>query len=104
MYKYVKPTIKEMKNILFILCLILGSDLSYGAEVKTPLNLSCQDFSWSDVEILVQPYIEDSLYTALVMQGQSSNYKVSEAARQAMNASLPPAITSILRSLIKADC
>ncbi len=66
--------------------------------------MTCQDYSWSDVEALVQPYLDEVLYTALVMQGQSSNYKVSMAAIQAMDESLPDVIKRILQSLIDADC
>ena len=66
--------------------------------------MTCQDYSWSDVEALVQPYLDEVLYAALVMQGQSSNYKVSMAAIQAMDESLPDVIKRILQSLIDADC
>ena len=87
-----------------ILFLLLMSSISHGVENKQALNMSCADFSWSDVESLVQPYLDDTLHTALVMQGQSSNYKTSEAAIQAMDESLPEVVKTILRSLIKANC
>ena len=93
-----------MKNIAAILVFMLFSVTGYSAENNRPLNMTCQDYSWSDVEALVQPYLDDTLFTALVMQGQSSNYKTSEAAIQAMDKSLPDVVTRILQSLIMADC
>ena len=93
-----------MKNISTILIFILFSVAAYGAKENKPLNLTCQDYSWSDVETLVQPYLDDVLFTALVMQGQSSKYKVSEAAIPAMDQSLPDPVKRILKALIKADC
>ena len=93
-----------MKNISTTLILIFISLSSYAAETNTRLNMTCQDYSWSDIETLVQPYLDDTLFTALVMQGQSSNYKASEAARQAMDDSLPNVVKHILRAIIKANC
>ena len=93
-----------MKNISAFLILIFFSLSSYASEKNNLLNMTCQDYNWSDVETLVQPYLDDALFTALVMQGQSSNYKVSEAAIQAMDDSLPDVVKRILRSLIKENC
>ena len=93
-----------MKYISAILVFMMFSAASYSAENDRPLNLTCQDYSWSDVEVLVQPYLDETLFTALVMQGQSSNYKTSSAAIQAMDKSLPDVVKRILQSLIKADC
>lgn len=76
----------------------------YAIDVNKQLDLSCKDYSWGDVEILVQPYLDDALYTSLVMQGQSAGYKTSEAARQALDDSLPDVIRRTLNALIKADC
>ena len=80
------------------------SGTSHSVDLYKPLAMTCQDYSWSDVEALVQPYLDDTLYTALVMQGQSANYKTSEAATQAMDESLPDVVKRILRAIIKADC
>ena len=66
--------------------------------------MTCQGYSWNDVEGLVQPYLDEVFYTALVMQGQNSNYKVSMAAIQAIDESLPDVIKRILQSIIEADC
>jgi len=75
-----------------------------GHENKRVLNLSCQNFTWSDVQTLVEPYLDDTLYVALVMQGQSSEYKASEAASMAMDEKLPEVIKMILKSIIKENC
>ena len=80
------------------------SNTSHSTEPPKTLTMTCQDYSWSDVETLVQPYLDDALYTALVMQGQSANYKTSEAASQAMDESLPEVVKRILRAIIEADC
>ena len=93
-----------MKNIIAIFITLLFSITASGSENNRILNMTCQDYNWSDVEILVQPYLDDVLFTALVMRGQSSNYKVSEAARQAMDKSLPVPVKRILKALIDADC
>ena len=93
-----------MKTISLILFLMLFASAGHGAEKPEPSAINCQDYSWSDVELLVQPYLDDVLYTALVMQGQSANYKTSEAAMQAMDESLPEDVKGVLRGLIEADC
>ena len=83
---------------------MLLAGTSHSAEPTQPLFMTCQDYSWSDVETLVQPYLDDALYTSLVMQGQSANYKTSEAASQAMDDSLPDVVNRILQALIEANC
>lgn len=93
-----------MKNIITIFIILFFSVTASGTENNRTLNMTCQDYNWSDVETLVQPYLDDVLFTALVMQGQSSNYKVSEAAIQAMDESLPDPIKRILKALIDANC
>ena len=93
-----------MKNIFIALFLILISTLAQSKNNSHKPKFSCQNYRWSDVEQLVQPYLDDTLYTALVMQGQSSNYNVSAAATQAMDKSLPKEIKDILKAIIKANC
>lgn len=95
-----------MKAIFIATLILLFALVLQASEKNKNLNLSCQDYNWSDVESLVAPYLDDVLYTALVMQGQSSNYKVSEAARQAnaMDETLPDVVKKLLQALIKADC
>ncbi|MCK4744415.1 MAG: hypothetical protein KAT25_11390 [Sulfuriflexus sp.] len=75
-----------------------------GTDKTRTLKVSCQNYSWSDVEVLVQPHLDDVLFTALVMQGQSANYKTSAAAEQAMDEALPEDVKGILRALINANC
>jgi len=93
-----------MKTIIAILVFTLFTTTSYSGENTGSLNMSCQDFSSSDVEILVQPYLDEMLHTALIMQAQSSNYSTSAAASQAMDKSLPDVVKRILQSIIKANC
>lgn len=87
-----------------ILFLMLISGVGYCADKPKSLNMTCQDYSWDDVQVLVQPYLDDVLYTSLVMQGQSANYETSSAAMQAMDDALPEVVKRILRALIEADC
>ena len=93
-----------MKRVVVGFFLLIFSFPSYGIEKNKSLNMVCKDYSWSDVETLVMPYLDDELYTALVMQGQSSNYESSAAASQAMDDSLPDVIKRILQALIVANC
>ena len=93
-----------MKTLSRIWFLMLFAVEGTAVDKPEPLAINCQDYSWSDVELLVQPYLEDVLYTALVMQGQSANYKTSEAAMQAMDESLPEEVKGVLRGLIEGAC
>lgn len=69
-------------------------------------HFSCKDYSWSDIETLVEPYVSDDLYTSLVMQGQSSGYKVSAAAVHAiaLSENYPDSVLILLENIQKADC
>lgn len=93
-----------MKNVATIFVFMMFSVTAYGAESNPSLNMTCQDYSWSDIEALVQPYLDDDLFTALVMQGQSANYETSAAAAQAMDESMPDVVKHSLQSIIKAGC
>ena len=93
-----------MKHKVLILVFMFFSANAYASENDQRLNMTCQDFGWSDVETLAAPYLDDMLFTALVMQGQSSNYNVSSAASQAMDDSMPDVIKRILQSIIDANC
>jgi len=93
-----------MKALLCSLILVCCALNVQGHENKRVLNLSCQNFTWSDVQTLVEPYLDDTLYVALVMQGQSSEYNASEAASMAMDEKLPEVIKMILKSIIKENC
>lgn len=64
-----------MKRVVVGVFLLIFSFLSYGIENNKPLNMVCNDYSWSDVETLVMPYLDDVLYTALVMQGKTQTVK-----------------------------
>ncbi|MGK7370932.1 MAG: hypothetical protein ACNS64_12025 [Candidatus Halalkalibacterium sp. M3_1C_030] len=84
------------------------SSRSILTDKRTPSDVAhiCQAYDWSGVELLVQPHIDDLLYTSLVMQAQSSEYKTSEAARQIimMNVDLPFGVRSVLDAIVEADC
>jgi hypothetical protein len=69
-------------------------------------QFSCKEYTWSDIETLVQPHVSGDLYTSLVMQGQSSDYKVSAAADHAISLSenYPDSVLTLLRKIQKADC
>jgi len=106
LYRYLKIFnifINLMKKIICVFGLMLISTNSFSHQQEN-LNLSCDNFSWSDVEALVHPYLDATLYNALIMQGQSANYKTSAAATQAMDKSLPESVTKILQALILSDC
>ena len=92
-----------IKAITLLLALLI-TNISYATDKNQPLNLTCKDISWDDVQLLVQPYLDDELITALVMQGQSSNYHVSAAASQAIDKNMPEVVQRILSAIIKADC
>jgi hypothetical protein len=66
--------------------------------------VECKDIAWSDVQTLVEPYLSDDLNAALVMQGQSANYKVSLAAEQVIGEPVPDITKTLLESIIAADC
>jgi len=93
-----------MKRYFPLFILLFCTVSLHANEPSKPLNMVCEDYSWSDVEQLAQPYLDDVLQTALVMQGQSSDYKVSEAASFAMDKSMPDVVKRILQALIDADC
>jgi len=67
-------------------------------------NKICEKYGWSEVEYLVQPYLSDVLYAALVMQGQSADYRASAAAEQALEKQMPENVKKILRAIIAANC
>ncbi|MDH5433534.1 MAG: hypothetical protein OEY19_06280 [Gammaproteobacteria bacterium] len=89
-------------KVLFLSLLLLNQTSADNSYTKKTIN--CEDYSWSDITSLVEPYLDDVLYTALVMQGESSNYNVSEAARQAYDESLPDDVKHELLTIINADC
>ncbi|MFW8589229.1 hypothetical protein ACOI22_00310 [Glaciecola sp. 2405UD65-10] len=98
-----------MKNVMFYFAFTfyaLSANATSFEEKETDklLLIQCKHIAWQDVQLLVQPYLSDTLNTALVMQGQSSNYKVSIAAEQLIDEPLPDIIKTILRAIIQADC
>lgn len=68
-------------------------------------SVNCEEYDWNSVERMVEPYITDGLYTALVMQAQSSEYKVAAAADHALGLSetYPDSLVLLLKD-IRKDC
>jgi len=67
-------------------------------------NTICDKYGWSEVEYLVRPYLSEVLYSALVMQGQSADYRASAAAEQALEKHMPENVKETLRLIIAANC
>ena len=67
-------------------------------------DVFCKKYDWGKVEALVEPYLDEASYTALVMQGLSSEYNTSVAAHQAMHSQLPDEIYNILSRIVKLNC
>jgi len=99
-----------LRHILIILALLSITDMARADHRNdTSLKLTCADFGWGDVEDMATPFMPEDLATALVMQGESSNYDVSAAARQAIPGpndgyTLPSGIKKILQAIIDAGC
>ena len=86
--------------------MMLNIGPGYGADKEQALTINCEDYEWSDVEYMVQDYMDDMLHTALVMQGLSSNYDVTTAAIQAMVEPevFPVYLRRELQAIIDAGC
>jgi len=93
-----------MRKTITLLLTLLITNISYATDNNQTLGLTCQDISWNDVELLVQPYLSDDLMTTLVMQGLSSDYHTSAAASQAIDKDMPEVVKRILTAIIKANC
>ena len=98
-----------MKNVMFYFAFAfyaLSANATSLEEKETDklVLIQCKNIAWQDVQLLVQPYLSDTLNAALAMQGQSSNYKVSIAAKEVIDEPLPDIIKTILRAIIQADC
>lgn len=90
---------------MFVASLFILTPTSwYKAEYEHNASNICDVYAWHDVVELVQPYLNETLYVALIMQGQSAEYHASVAASQAMDKSLPKEVQNILNLLIAAKC
>jgi hypothetical protein len=98
-----KPLYKTILNIFVALLFILAPACSYNGENEHYSSNICEEYEWHDVVTLVQPYLNETLYAALIMQGQSSEYHPS-AASHVMDKSLPKDVQNILNLLIAAKC
>lgn len=93
-----------MKVTFLVIILVFATPLVFAKEGASNFEVSCDDVTWNDVLLLVEPYLSDTLYTALVMQGSSSEYHPSAAAEQAMDESLPENVKRKLMLIIEAGC
>lgn len=67
--------------------------------------IKCTEYNWSDVELLAEPYLDEELFTSLVMQGQSSQYQPSAAAEHALGISdtYPDSVESLLKKIQECE-
>ncbi|MFT2091560.1 hypothetical protein [Paraglaciecola sp. 2405UD69-4] len=68
--------------------------------------IPCNEFEWHDIAKLVAPYQSDALQVALIQQGQSSGYRLSAAAEQALadGEHMPSSVKVLLQSIVDAGC
>ncbi|MEP1554062.1 MAG: hypothetical protein ABJJ44_03960 [Paraglaciecola sp.] len=68
--------------------------------------IACNEFEWNDVANLVAPYQSDILQVALLHQAQSSGYRLSAAAEQALadGEHMPSMVKVLLQSIVEAKC
>jgi len=71
---------------------------------STPKLTLCQKYDWDKIVYLVEPYMDENMHTALIMQGQSSDYNTAQAAYQALGSVDNKEIEAILEQVIKANC
>jgi len=92
-----------MINVIISILFLILSDTTFSAE-KLNADL-CSQYDWGKVEALVEPYMDETLMTALIQQGISAEYKTSVAAYQALgSAHFPANVEAILLSLDKLNC
>ena len=68
-----------------------------------PKAFRCLDYDWHSIHDMVFPYLEDDIQVAMIMQGQSSNYKISMAADFALafEDSYPDSLAVLLKKIEK---
>jgi len=91
----------KVKALIVVLFLFSCTPVEDSAIQTTSI---CDKYDWGSVTSMVSPYMDNYLHTALIMQGQSSDYNSSEAARQAFSNDMPERVKAILKSIIEADC
>lgn len=98
--------LKFNKLIILPLLLLFGVANACNGDESRNISIQCEEIEWADVQQMVQPYLSDIEYTALVMQGQSSEYNAAVAAGHvlAYEAELPRIVRSVLSSIVEADC
>ena len=87
------------------LILLAASHYAFATDAIAENNNSiCAQYEWQDIIDLVEPYLDETLHTALIMQGNSQNYDVSQAAHEARHNDLPNEIQGILFAIATAKC
>lgn len=64
-------------------------------------SFQCSDHDWESVQDLVFPYLDPDMQTAMVMQAQSSEYKINAAADFALTfeESYPDSLVVLLKKI-----
>ena len=98
--------LKRLIGSYFLISILIGGCTEKKSPQDNLITLSCSEYTWTDVELMVQPYLPDELITAYVMQGQSSEYKVTAAAKHAldMGISYPDSISFLLQKINALNC
>lgn len=88
-------------NPTFYTSVLLTALFLFSCSQSEPQKISCADHDWQSVEKMVFPYLEADMQTAMIMQGQSSEYKTHMAADFALTfeESYPDSVVQILRKL-----
>lgn len=92
------------RNRSAVLFIILAG--IYAGCASSEAVFSCKDYDWTVVEEMVSPYLDDFEMTALIMQGQSSEYNTAAAADHALafQESYPDSVVGILKHIQDEDC
>lgn len=86
---------------IFYTSVLITALFIFSCSHSESLKISCADHDWQSVEKMVFPYLEEDMQTAMIMQGQSSEYKTHMAADFALTfeESYPDSVVQILRKL-----
>lgn len=75
--------------------------MSLACTQTKPQSFQCSHHDWQSVQDLVFPYLDDEMQTAMVMQAQSSEYKINAAADFALTfeESYPDSLVMLLKKI-----
>lgn len=103
-FRKVNTSMKRCSAPVIALFLLSTLTFQLNAAQKPVLELTCKDFSWQDVVVLIEPYVDQSVHSAIVMQGISSNYDIALTASLALEENQPEVIKTVLKYLVEAKC